>query len=153
MNDGITVRPVERGDYKQWRLLWDGYNSFYGREGDTALEENITHSTWERFFDLGEPVHCFVAETNAQLVGLTHFIFHRSTTRLKDICYLQDLFTLPKLRGQGIGRQLIIAVYEAAKVAGCSRVYWQTQVTNAPGRALYDKVAQHGGFIVYSHEL
>ena len=28
-----------------------------------------------------------------------------------------------------------------------------TQATNAAGRALYDKMAEHRGFIVYSHEL
>jgi hypothetical protein len=32
-------------------------------------------------------------------------------------------------------------------------VYWTTQVTNQPGRALYDQVAKHQGFIIYSHEL
>jgi hypothetical protein len=38
-------------------------------------------------------------------------------------------------------------------LAGSNRVYWQTQATNEAGRALYDKLAKHSGFIVYSHEL
>lgn len=59
----------------------------------------------------------------------------------------------PQLRGRGIGRRLIEAVYDAARRAGSARVYWQTQTTNEAGRLLYDKVAQHAGFIVYSHEL
>jgi hypothetical protein len=29
-------------------------------------------------------------------------------------------------------------------------VYWQTHASNAAGRLLYDKVASHDGFIVYS---
>jgi GNAT superfamily N-acetyltransferase len=153
VSDAIAIRPAERRDYRQWRPLWDGYNSFYGREGDTALDEGITQATWERFFDSSEPVHCLVAETRERLVGLTHFILHRSTTRLKDVCYLQDLFTSPQLRDRGIGRKLIFGVYAAANAAGCSRVYWQTQVTNSAGRALYDKIAGHDGFIVYTHEL
>jgi GNAT superfamily N-acetyltransferase len=72
---------------------------------------------------------------------------------VRDVCYLQDLFTAPELRGLGIGRRLIHAVYDAARIAGCPRVYWQTQVTNQAGRALYDKVAEHRGFIIYGHEL
>jgi GNAT superfamily N-acetyltransferase len=148
-----VIRAVERGDYPAWRVLWDGYNAFYGRSGDTALAEPVTAATWERFFDPAEPVRCLVAQVAGEVVGLTHYILHRSTTRLKDVCYLQDLFTQPPLRGQGIGRALILAVYAAATRAGCSRVYWQTQVTNAAGRALYDKVARHEGFIVYTHEL
>lgn len=153
MTDRIQIRPVQQDDYPQWRVLWDGYNAFYGREGVTALDEKITQATWERFFSADEPVHCLVATKENYLVGLTHYIFHRSTSRLNAVCYLQDLFTTPALRGRGIGRELIFKVYEAARSAGCSRVYWQTQVTNTAGRALYDKVAQHYGFIIYSHEL
>jgi GNAT superfamily N-acetyltransferase len=118
-----------------------------------SLPEEITARTWERFFDAAEPVHALVAAEEGRVVGLAHYLYHRSTTRLHDVCYLQDLFTAPRLRGRGVGRGLINAVYDAARDAGCSRVYWQTQVTNQPGRALYDKVAEHRGFIVYSHEL
>ena len=98
-------------------------------------------------------MYALVAEEEGKVVALVHYLYHRSTTRLDDVCYLQDLFTAPALRGLGIGRRLIQAVYDAARAAGCSRVYWQTQVTNQVGRALYDKVAEHRGFIVYSHEL
>ena len=148
-----AVREIESSDYAAWRPLWDGYNAFYGREGPTALSEQITRSTWARFFDASEPVHAFVAERDGIVVGLVHYLFHRSTTRLHDVCYLQDLFTRQEVRGQGVGRSLINAVYEAARAAGSSRVYWLTHLTNTPGRALYDKVASHAGFIVYSHEL
>ena len=151
----FLVRAARRTDYDGWRPLWDGYNAFYGRSGATALPESITRMTWQRFFDPAEPVHALVAEDAEQdkVVGLTHYLYHRSTTRLNDVCYLQDLFTDAELRGRGIGRSLIEAVYAAAREIGCSRVYWQTQVTNRPGRALYDQMAEHKGFIVYTHEL
>jgi GNAT superfamily N-acetyltransferase len=148
-----TIRPVQRADLTQWRLLWEGYNAFYGRQGDTALPEPITAATWERFFDPAEPVHALVAVQGADVVALVHYLFHRSTTRLHDVCYLQDLFTAPSHRGRGIGRQLIEAVYDAARAAGSSRVYWQTHHTNTAGRALYDQVAAHVGFIIYGKEL
>ena len=149
----FEIRPIRRADYEEWRPLWDGYNAFYGRSGETSLPEEITRRTWERFFDVAEPVHAQVAEEAGEVLGLVHYLYHRSTTRLHDVCYLQDLFTAARARGRGIGRALIHAVYDAARAAGCSRVYWQTQATNQPGRALYDKVAEHRGFIVYSHEL
>jgi GNAT superfamily N-acetyltransferase len=94
-----------------------------------------------------------VAVQDGRLIGIAHFLFHRSTTRLTDVCYLQDLFTAEEARGRGVGRRLIQAVSDAARTAGSSRVYWQTKATNAPGRALYDKVAEHQGFIVYTQEL
>ena len=149
----LHIRSITNTDYAEWLPLWDGYNAFYGRQGDTALDLNITQTTWARFLNDREPVHAFVAEQDDQLVGLVHFIFHRSTSRLNDVCYLQDLYVKKDLRGAGIGRQLIKAVYDAALTAESSRVYWQTQDSNVAGRTLYDKVAKHLGFIVYSHEL
>ena len=153
MHKDIIIRPIQREDYAQWRPLWDGYNAFYGREGETALAENITHATWARFFSDQEPVLAFVAAEGDTMVALVHCLFHRSTTRLHDVCYLQDLFTAPSHRGLRIAQQLIEAVYTAARTAGSSRVYWTTQIGNASGRALYDKVASHTGFIIYSKEL
>jgi GNAT superfamily N-acetyltransferase len=147
------VRPVRREDYAQWRPLWDGYNAFYGRSGPTALDGRVTAQTWERFFDPAEAMRAFVAELDGRMVGIVHFVFHRSTSRLSDVCYLQDLFTEEASRGRGVGRALIQSVLDAAKDAGSSRVYWTTQTTNVAGRALYDQLAEHRGFIVYSHEL
>jgi len=149
----MLIRPVTNDDYAAWRPLWDGYNAFYGRQGETALAGEITETTWQRFHDPAEPVFALVAERQGQIAGLAHYLFHRSTTSIPPTCYLQDLFTLPAERGRGIGRALIEAVYQQAKAAGSKRVYWQTQESNAAGRMLYDKVAKHLGFIVYSCNL
>ncbi len=149
----LVVRPLRPTDLAAWRAMWDGYNAFYGRHGATALAEPITAQTWARLLDEHEPVHARVAERDGQLVGLVHWVFHRSTSRLADVCYLQDLFTHPEVRGQGVGRALIQAVYAKAQEAGASRVYWTTHETNIPGRLLYDQVGQHAGFIVYNREL
>lgn len=148
----ISTRPIAFADYAAWRPLWDGYNAFYGRRGDTALPEHITQVTWKRFFDPREPVFALVALHEGQVVGLAHYLFHRSMTRIEDVCYLSDLYTLETLRGKGIGRALIEAVSQEAKAAGSQRVYWQTHETNAAGRTLYDKVARHQGFIVYTRD-
>lgn len=153
MTKQITTRAIRATDYAQWRPLWDGYNAFYGRAGETALPENITASTWRRFFNDTEPVYAFVAEADGRLVGLVHYLFHRSTTRLNDVCYLQDLFTETALRGNGVGRRLIEKVCQAASSSSATRVYWTTQKTNHAGRLLYDQVASHQGFIVYSREI
>ena len=150
----IQPRPLQPTDRAAWQPLWDGYNAFYGRAGETALPAGVTETTWARFFDAAEPVHAMVAvDEHGQLLGLVHYLYHRSTTRIELTCYLQDLFTTPEARGRGVGRALIEAVYDAAREAGVKRVYWQTHTTNAAGRALYDKLAEHKGFIVYAHDV
>ena len=149
----LLVREVAPFDHEQWLPLWQGYNAFYGRSGPTALADEISATTWARFFDSGEPVNCLVAEYEGRLVGLAHFLFHRSTTMIGPICYLQDLFTSANARGQGVGRSLIEAVYEHAKAEGAARVYWQTHETNIAAQRLYDSVADRSGFIVYRKTL
>lgn len=149
MPGDVTIRVVTRQDYAKWLPLWDGYNAFYERTGPTALDPAITAMTWARFFDAYEPVHALVAENDGELLGLTHYLLHRSTTAIEPTCYLQDLFTSEAARGKGVGRALITGVYEQAKRAGCSRVYWQTHETNHTAMQLYDKVAERPGFVIY----
>ncbi|QIL81110.1 GNAT family N-acetyltransferase [Diaphorobacter sp. HDW4A] len=149
----VNVRAMTQQDHDAWLPLWKGYNAFYGREGATALPDEVTRVLWSRLFNPIEPVFAAVAEIDGRVVGLVHYLYHRSTTRIEPVCYLQDLFTEPKLRGKGVGRALIHHVYEQAQLAGASRVYWQTHTANTAGRTLYDKVASHLGFIVYSKDI
>ena len=153
MTGKFLIKDVQQRDFAEWKPLWDGYNAFYGGQGETALPELITNLTWSRFFDGYEPIHALVAEHAGKLAGLVHYLLHRSSTSLTSNCYLQDLFTAESARGQGIGRALIEEVYRRAAQAGCGKVYWQTHETNAHAMKLYDKVAKKSGFIVYSKEL
>jgi GNAT superfamily N-acetyltransferase len=141
----FVVRSVDQADRKQWEQLWEGYNAFYER----VVSPETTKVTWSRFFDDREPVHALVAEQDGALVGLVHYLFHRSTSMIELTCYLQDLFAAGSARRRGVGRALIEAVYERARAAGAPRVYWQTHETNQTAMRLYDQVAERSGFLVY----
>lgn len=149
----IRIRSVRPADFDAWLPLWDGYNAFYGRSGESALPLKVTRTTWTRFFDEEVPMYALVAERDGVIVGLVHYLYHRSTTRPEGVCYLQDLFIREDQRGTGVGRALIEGVYSAARRARVLRVYWQTQESNAAGRRLYDQVSKHSGFIVYATDL
>ncbi|HWS61174.1 MAG TPA: GNAT family N-acetyltransferase [Steroidobacteraceae bacterium] len=153
MAQPVEIRPVRRDDFAAWKELWDGYNAFYGRSGSTALPPDVTQMTWARFFDEYEPMHALIAESRDKMLGLAHFLYHRSTIQVAPTCYLQDLFTTEASRGQGIGGALIQTVYERAKIAGSPRVYWQTHETNTAAMKLYDRVAEKSGFVVYRRAL
>lgn len=156
----LAIRPLAAGDRTAWEPLWAGYLAFYG----ASVTPATTDTTWARFHDPDEPMHALGAFESAEggqpadgrqerLVGIVHLVFHRSTWTTGNYCYLQDLFTAPEARGRGAGRALIEAVYERARAAGASRVYWLTQDGNATARALYDTVADHPGFTVYRKAL
>jgi GNAT superfamily N-acetyltransferase len=94
-----------------------------------------------------------VAQIDGRLAGLAHYLFHRSTIHLEPVCYLQDLYTVPELRGRGVARALLGAFFERAAHAGAHRVYWLTHETNDTARRLYDRLAERSGFIVYRRQL
>ncbi|SRR5579871_3017491 len=148
MSDDLTVRFVAKSDFDRWLPLWDGYNAFYGRSGKTARK--ITEMTWACFFDGYEIVHGLVAESNGALLGVAHYLFHRSTIAIEPVCYLQDRSIhggsfAPQRRRPRADRGSL----SAGKASGCGRVDWHTQETTRTARALYDKVAEHLGFIRY----
>ena len=141
----IVIRALKPQDRAAWELLWLGYQRFY----QVDLTAAVTDTTFARFFDGLEPVHALVAEQGGELLGFTHYLFHRSTWLAGPTCYLQDLYTADAARGKGVARALIEAVYQRAEQAGASRVYWNTHEDNTTARALYDKVATRSGFIQY----
>ncbi len=145
----MEIRDIRQSDFAGWLPLWTGYNTFYKR----IAPDEVTQSTWERFFDEREPVYALVAEGGGRLIGLAHYLFHRNTSLIPLTCYLQDLFTAEAARGRGVGRALIEGVYARAKAAGAARVYWQTHETNLTAQTLYDQVATKTGFIVYRKDL
>ncbi|BFI95446.1 MAG: GNAT family N-acetyltransferase [Rhodanobacter sp.] len=153
MRDTFSIRPVTAADYAAWKPLWNSYNAFYGRSGPAALPEEVNRTTWARFLDPTEPVHALVAECDGALLGLAHYLFHRSTIQIAPSCYLQDLFTTAVARGRGVGRALIERVCEVAREAHAPRVYWQTHESNATAMRLYDQVAEKSGFVVYRRML
>ena len=109
---------------------------------------------YDTYFErlLGDDPHdysCLIAEVDGQPRGLTHFLFHRHGWRVEDVCYLQDLYADPELRGHGLGRKLIEAVYAEADARGAPSVYWLTQDFNETARHLYDRIGRVTPFIKY----
>lgn len=147
MSYSFIVRDAELEDRSRWEPLWQRY------QNRRKVSADVTDLTWRRFFDGLEPVHALVAEEGEALIGFAHYLFHRSTAQIGCVCYLQDMFTIEAARGRGVGRALIDAVCARAKVAGASRVYWNTGETNVTARALYDKVATLTGFVQYRKEV
>jgi len=142
----LTIRPIESRDETAWRALWRAYLAFY----ETELPEEVYQSTFARL--LGDDPNDFnglIAEVNSKPVGLTHYLFHRHGWKIENTCYLQDLYADPDVRGTGVGRALIEAVYAEADKAGAPSVYWLTQDFNSPARLLYDRVANLTPFIKY----
>ena len=141
------IRALRSEDEADWRRLWRGYLEYY----ETTLGDEIFETSFARLVDPAvTDYHGLIAHEGAQAVGLAHYIFHRHGWQIAEICYLQDLYVDPAVRGTGCGRALIEAVYAAADAAGRPRVYWLTQDFNTRGRRLYDRVGKLTPFIKYT---
>lgn len=141
----MNIRLARETDFAQWLPLWKGYQLFY----KTDIPQATTETTWSRFLDPAEPMHCAVAETDGKLIGIVHYIHHRSCWTTGDYVYLQDLFVEPGRRDKGVGRALIEHVYAHAAKTGGSRVWWLTHETNSDAMLLYDRIADKSGFVQY----
>ena len=141
----VTIRPIRAGDESEWRRLWTGYLVFY----ESEVSEEVYQTTFARLLKGNEGVdneyRGFLAEIDGKPVGLVHFLFHRHCWKVENVCYLQDLYADPDVRGQGIGRALIEAVYKAADEAGSPDVYWMTQDFRSQTHEHCHAIATSGG--------
>ncbi len=143
-----NIRPAVASDRLQWDPLWQGYLEFY----ESTLAGAVTDLLWQRIIDPAHEIQCRVAETvDGKLVGLVHFFPHAHSWHANPVCYLNDLFVLPGIRGGGIGELLIDAVVDEAKLQDWCEVYWHTQNHNLVARSLYDKITGGtDGFVNYT---
>ncbi|WP_170437798.1 GNAT family N-acetyltransferase [Ruegeria arenilitoris] len=146
MTQAPRIRPLKPEDRPSWDLLWRAYLEFY----ETVLPDEVYDGTFARLLgDDPQDFSCLVAELDGELIGLTHFLFHRHAWKIENVCYLQDLYASPHVRGTGVGRALIEAVYAEADRKGAPDVYWLTQEFNHTARQLYDRVGQLTPFLKY----
>lgn len=146
----VAVRPLDSEDEPRWRELWAGYLDFYKCPN---LPAKITDHTWSMLTDGPQSgprpdVFGLVAELEGRVVGIVNCVLHANTWVDRPICYLEDLFVDPAVRGQGAGKALIEGVYARAQREGWGQVYWRTAETN-PARKLYDQVAGKIDFVTY----
>ena len=146
MSTTPTIRPLRPEDRDQWAEMWRDYLAFY----ETEVPDTTYKSTFARLLgDDPNDFSCFVADLDGQLLGLTHYLFHRHAWKEESVCYLQDLYARPEARRTGVGRALIQAVYDEADRQKAPSVYWLTQENNHTARKLYDRIGKLSPFLKY----
>lgn len=140
------IRSIEMQDEIRWRELWLGYCEFYKMN---LPEENILY-LWKRINDQNSPVFAICAtDEKDNILGIAHYVLHESTSQLRPICCLQDLFVDQTKRKNGVGYELIEWLIKEMKVNGWGRVYWHTRENNYKARTLYDKFTSQNDFLRY----
>ncbi len=144
---GLSVRSLAPEDRSAWERQWAAYCDFYA----TEVPESTTELTWSRLMDPASAVKGFGAyDDSGQLVGFAHVVLHPHTWSPKTLCYLEDLFVAPTVRGRDVGHSLISFLWKKAETEGWGRVYWHTETTNAAARRLYDRFRPADGYVRYT---
>ena len=71
----VDVRPLRPEELEAWEPLWQGYLTFY----ETSLPSTVTDITWARLHNPAEPMYGLGAYIDGNLIGIAHYLFHRST--------------------------------------------------------------------------
>ena len=148
----FTIRPLENTaeDHAQWLELWHDYLAFY----ESSVSDETTARNWASFHDATSPLDALAAfDADGKMLGIVQTVMHEFTWSVTPRCYLNDLYTIPEARGQGVARALIEAVYTMTKARGCDKVHWLTHESNVTAQSLYNQLAVNEGFIQYVHTL
>jgi GNAT superfamily N-acetyltransferase len=141
----MVIRDPLPRDEADWRRLWTGYTTFY----EADVPEDVTAETWRRLIARDTSVFGRVACEKDLVIGFSNSVLHPGTWTKDPICYLEDLFVDPAVRGKGVGRALIDDLIAQARSKGWSKLYWVTRQSNATARRLYDTFVQADDFVRY----
>jgi GNAT superfamily N-acetyltransferase len=129
-----NIRFAKSDDLNQVSLLFDAYRIFYGQNSD----QEAGYAFLSARFDQKESV-LILAEMEGNVAGFAQLYPLFSSTQMKRIWLLNDLFVDRKHRGHGLGAALIDASKQhMLNTSGCALIL-ETEKTNLAGNQLYLK--------------
>ena len=143
----IDVRDMAETDRADWDRMWSGYCGHYG----VALPAADNDELWRRLTGADGAMAALIAvdAKATKPVGFAHFILRPHTFSSRMVCYLEDLWVDPAMRGGGVGRRLIEALIARGRQRGWRRLYWHTEADNAVARTLYDRIVPVTDYVRY----
>lgn len=143
------IEAVSRDNLAQVLPLIRAYQEFY-KAADICDERNAAF-----FAQFGEasPAGCqFAFRTAGVVVGFATVYFTYNSTLAAKVAVLNDLYTLPHCRGQGVGRQLIEHCRRFAAAHDAARLQWVTAPDNEPAQVLYDALpTRKSAWVFYTY--
>jgi GNAT superfamily N-acetyltransferase len=145
----FNICPAQATDAQAWLDLWRAYC----RELHGEVSDEITEGIWQRIIAPEQTTWCLLPYRNGEAVGFANYILHPHTWSLQSVCYLEDFFVMPEVRGDGAGRLLMETLVVLGKERGWRRIYWHTHENNDRARALYDRLTPRTDYVRYDIEL
>jgi ribosomal protein S18 acetylase RimI-like enzyme len=129
------IREATLNDIPQLAILFDEYRVFYDKESDTSgavdfLKERLKNK---------ESVIFIALNAEIKIAGYIQLYPLFSSTRMKRLWLLNDLYVNPAYRGKGYGEALLEAAKEFSKNTNACGLMLETAKTNTSANNLYLK--------------
>lgn len=132
----MKIRKISINDIKQLSKLFDNYRIFYGKEPDLQGSEKFLNERIEN-----NESEIFVTENEKdELIGFVQLYPIFSSTRMKRLWLLNDLFVEDSYRGRGISVLLIEEAKKLCSETNACGLILETAKSNAIGNKLYPKM-------------
>ena len=131
----VVVRLAAVSDIERVAPLFDDYRQFYGLAPDLDLSHWFLRERLSR----GESV-VLLAESGGRALGFVQMYPTFSSLRAARTFVLYDLFVDPAARQHGVGRRLMQAAAEEARLRGAVSLVLSTARTNASAQRLYESL-------------
>jgi GNAT superfamily N-acetyltransferase len=145
MTPDVAVRAVEPADREAWAPLFAAYREFYELEEEPEVVDRV----WGWLLDPAHELNALVAVVDGEVVGFAHHRFYVRPSEGGCGLFLDDLFTVPAVRGRGVARALINRLTDLARERGCEKVRWVTAPDNLTAQRLYDDLAERTDWLTY----
>ena len=131
----MTIRAATISDLDQLSKLFDPYRVFYRKKSDITSAKNFLT---ERLNEKDSEI--FIAENNKKsLVGFVQLYPLFSSTRMKKLWLLNDLFVDAEYIGQQVSKQLIDRGKKLVRDTSACGMFLETEKTNNIGNNLFPK--------------
>jgi len=131
----MNIRTIEKEDLDIVSRLFNDYRFFYRKEPDIAGSKQFLS---ERLENNDSKIYVCEYE-NDNIVGFVQLYPLFSSTRMKKLWLLNDLFVHPDYRGKGVSIQLIEKAKELVRETKACGMFLETEKSNAIGNNLYPK--------------
>ena len=129
----MKIRQAAIIDLELLIPLFDAYRIFYNKKSDIPGARKFLKERIEK-----EDAVIFVAQVEeGSLAGFTQLYPLYSSTRMKKLWLLNDLFVDPQYRGQGISKKLIESAKQLVRSSSACALFLETEKSNIVGNNLY----------------
>jgi GNAT superfamily N-acetyltransferase len=145
MNQSLSLRDTNLSDIDQ---LLDLIHDFY-QHFDYPYTESEKRLTLEALFERPTAGRIYLIEKDEKIVGYVFLSFYFSIEFGGRTAFIDELFVLPRDRGQGTGSRVIHLVEQKCLELNLKAIHLESERTNKGAIALYLKL----GFVDYDRQL